>query len=365
MSIADIQTELPVPQIRLEEIVIKIEARGKSVVENIIDVGRLLCEARELLPANKAFGEWREDRLPWMDTKLANRWMNAYRNGGEALIGQNVRTAAIYELTAPSTPPEARQEAIERAESGEEITHKKSKKLKAYQKTIAELESKLTPDINKLIPDLKDLLDKKQITGKMALTYSKMDESEQQAIFSNEFSKQLILKQLKTLEDERENLFEEDRKANQLEIDAARKELVKTKKELREQIETSLRLKIDKEYQDEIIKTRKDKDSAEKEKKEYQKKSNAMAKHITAQDYRIEKLESQIEVNNPTNIDNSRALKLTTLFNELELATADIRIEFEIVGGEMAETKEVLTKIKTTVASLIEDLDEQPAIEIN
>lgn len=99
-------------QINLESIAIQIEAHSNAAVDNLLTVGKLLCDARESFPSNNEFGEWRENRLAWLTQKTAYRWMNVYKNGGEKLLGHNVRTTALYELTAPDVPESAREEAI-------------------------------------------------------------------------------------------------------------------------------------------------------------------------------------------------------------------------------------------------------------
>ena len=119
---------------RLEEIAVGIEAHTKTAAEQILYNGKLLCEARELLKSNNDFGEWRERRLPWLDRKMAFRWMEAWRNGGENLLGQNVPTTSVYLLTAPSVPESAREEALERAESGEKLTVKATEEIVARHK---------------------------------------------------------------------------------------------------------------------------------------------------------------------------------------------------------------------------------------
>lgn len=78
-----------------------------------------------MLPANNEFGEWREKRLPWITQKLSERWVNVYKNGGENLLRHNVATTVLYELTAPSVPDSAREEAMEH----ESLTVKQSKEL--------------------------------------------------------------------------------------------------------------------------------------------------------------------------------------------------------------------------------------------
>ena len=83
---------------------------GKAAIENILTVGKLLCEARVELPSDNEFGTWREKRLSWMNRMMAYNWMNVYRNNGETLVGNNFRPTVLYELTAPGVPESARED---------------------------------------------------------------------------------------------------------------------------------------------------------------------------------------------------------------------------------------------------------------
>ena len=49
----------------------------------------------------------------WINSRLSQLWMNVYRNNGELMVRNNFAPTVIYELTAPSVPEAAREEAEE------------------------------------------------------------------------------------------------------------------------------------------------------------------------------------------------------------------------------------------------------------
>ena len=54
--------------------------------------------------------------------------LNVYEKfGSSAQYALDFQVAALYLLSAPSTPESARTEAIEKAEAGEQITHKQAR----------------------------------------------------------------------------------------------------------------------------------------------------------------------------------------------------------------------------------------------
>ena len=77
------------------------------------------------------------------------------------------------------------------------------------------------------------------------------------------------------------------------------------------------------------------------------------------------KLQSQIEVDKPSNIDNARALKLESELKHLDWTFPDIKAEAELAGGEMHETKKIIIEIINRWSSLLQELDGQEIIEIN
>jgi hypothetical protein len=107
----------------------EIRRLGKQVVSDVIEIGRLLVESKELVGR----GDW----LPWLSREFqwsdttAERFMRVHKlslkNGN--LPNLDIPLSGLYLLAAPSTPETAKQEAISRAEAGEPMTVNTVKKI--------------------------------------------------------------------------------------------------------------------------------------------------------------------------------------------------------------------------------------------
>lgn len=90
----------------------------------IIEIGRELIVAKSLV----AHGEW----LPWLkdefgwDERTARRYMEVARMFKSDMLsdftGITIDATALYALSAPDVPQEARAEAVEHAEAGDHVT---------------------------------------------------------------------------------------------------------------------------------------------------------------------------------------------------------------------------------------------------
>jgi hypothetical protein len=100
----------------------EIRSLGKRVVADVIEIGKILGEAKRIC----GHGNW----LPWLDRefgwteKTAKRFMNVHALAGKSdnLSDLEIPVSAIYLLAAPSTPADARDAIIERAEVGEAVS---------------------------------------------------------------------------------------------------------------------------------------------------------------------------------------------------------------------------------------------------
>lgn len=111
----------------------EIKALMKKTAQDIIEIGEKLIEVKGKLP-HGGFGGWLAAEFEWTP-QHARRFMAV----ADAFNGQNEQIerfapSALYLLAAPSTPDDARAEAIERAEAGERITHAAAKDIVADHK---------------------------------------------------------------------------------------------------------------------------------------------------------------------------------------------------------------------------------------
>ena len=110
------------PSAYLEVCAQAVESGAKTSMAGILMAGQALVKAREALPADRDFGQWREARLPWLSRVMASHWMNVYRRFGDTPVLNNLTPTVAYALSAPSTSEEVREAALKLAEAGETLT---------------------------------------------------------------------------------------------------------------------------------------------------------------------------------------------------------------------------------------------------
>ncbi|UGY28178.1 DUF3102 domain-containing protein [Bradyrhizobium septentrionale] len=103
-----------------------IRALGKRMIGDIIEIGRLLTEAKQIV----GHGNW----LPWIEREFgwsrqtANNFINVFKFeefGKVPNFGNlSLPVSGLYMLAAPGTPDEAREALIARAEGGERLSFK-------------------------------------------------------------------------------------------------------------------------------------------------------------------------------------------------------------------------------------------------
>jgi hypothetical protein len=121
-SILDLETETFV-----RETTDQLKDLMGRVRDDVITIGKKLKEVKEKLPHGQ-FGGWLEREFAWSQDK-AEKLMRVADTFGEIpqFAELDIDDSALYVLAARSTPVEARQEVLERAQNGEHISHKKTK----------------------------------------------------------------------------------------------------------------------------------------------------------------------------------------------------------------------------------------------
>jgi hypothetical protein len=118
---------VPVTNDQLREHADAIRGLLKLTIENIIEIGRRLVAAKDLVP----HGCW----LPWLNNefgwhvKAASRFMQVYELSlkFDNLSFLNLPVSSAYLLAEPSTPDSVREEVLKRFKAGEEMTVSKVK----------------------------------------------------------------------------------------------------------------------------------------------------------------------------------------------------------------------------------------------
>jgi len=105
----------------LAEHAAEIRRLGKRVAEDVIEIGRRLTECKRIA-GHGNWLPWLEREFRWTD-KTAERFMSVHALAGkfDNLSDLELPISGLYLLAAPSTPPEARDEIVERAKAGETI----------------------------------------------------------------------------------------------------------------------------------------------------------------------------------------------------------------------------------------------------
>ena len=108
-----------------------------------INVGRLLIDARELIPGDRQFGQWREANTPIGNKSTANKLMNLARQVGEGRITQTmIDGLPLSSLKELLTAPESvLGEVTERLESGEVPTRDDIRQSSSEAKAGSQLEA--------------------------------------------------------------------------------------------------------------------------------------------------------------------------------------------------------------------------------
>ncbi len=108
----------------------RIRMRITKTVEDIIEVGNDLLAVKAAL-AHGQFLPWLRAEFGWSE-RSAQNFMNVAENFKSAKIADlPIQPSAAYYLAAPSVPHEALQQAVEKAEAGEEVTFATAKDIVA------------------------------------------------------------------------------------------------------------------------------------------------------------------------------------------------------------------------------------------
>jgi len=140
---------------RTEEIKVLV----RRTAEDIWHIGQKLIEVKERL-GHGNFGAWLDAEFGWTD-KTARRMMGVSRHFKmDNLSDLEIAPSALYILAAPSTPDNAREDALQRAQAGEQITHTKAREIVSEYKADAlrlREESGEVPTLEQWIQDNREI----------------------------------------------------------------------------------------------------------------------------------------------------------------------------------------------------------------
>jgi CheY-like chemotaxis protein len=128
----------------------EIKALMKRTAQGILEIGQKLLEIKQKL-GHGNFLNWLKAEFNWSEP-TAQRFMQVARQFESInLMDLDIAPSALYVLSAPSTPELVREEAIARAQAGENITYTTAQELKQkYQPTSSskvEKKQEIEPEI--------------------------------------------------------------------------------------------------------------------------------------------------------------------------------------------------------------------------
>jgi len=128
-------------------------------LKGLIEAGQGLLAAKSLL-SHGQFGPWLEAEFGWSD-RTARKFMVVAEQFGsktELISDLAITPTAAYLLTAPSAPFEARQVALDRAQSGEKVTPAIVNEILASVRKVAPVKRKKSLPLDRLSQALKIML---------------------------------------------------------------------------------------------------------------------------------------------------------------------------------------------------------------
>jgi phage N-6-adenine-methyltransferase len=120
----DLETRIVVRQ-RTSE----IKTLMQRTAHDLIEIGQKLVEVKARL-SHGLFGAWLQAEFEWSE-RTAQRYMSvaqAFKSDTVSVLA-NAEARALYLLAAPSTPESVREEAVQRAETGERLTYKAAREM--------------------------------------------------------------------------------------------------------------------------------------------------------------------------------------------------------------------------------------------
>jgi len=114
----------------------EIKSLMRQTAQDIIDIGQKLTEVKQQL-GHGNFRSWLNAEFEWGIWTATKFMQVADRFKCVNFTHLEIAASALYRLAAPSTPEDAREEALERASLGEAISHSKANAIVSQHKGAA------------------------------------------------------------------------------------------------------------------------------------------------------------------------------------------------------------------------------------
>jgi len=341
----------------------------KRTAQDIVDLSQICHEFHQEFGYQEYIG-WVKEDLGLGETYGKNL-LSVYENFATTqCVVSSFDSSAIRLLSAPSTPESAREEAKKMADEGEKVSHKIAKELTEAHKRIKELESGKTPNKDHLIPELMKKYKGASITPGMADRLSVLP-IEAQELFLSLFESTAYARRdeakamedkLRALEDLNKISKERDEVKQQLEkiattdtaaillekeaaLKLAREEYERKLMEARKSIGKEASELHEQRFKDKIVQAEEARDKAERKAKEEHERSRAAWEHQRELEAKIKRLEDQLEVDNPSNVDHARLRHIVDAGKGFIIAINELRKDMDRIGGGMEKSLEAVTDV--------------------
>lgn len=141
LNYADARLPAPDP---LAQHAAAIRSLGKRTIENIIEIGRHLTEAKELcFSRGDNWLPWLEQEFSWTEQTALN-YMRLHERQADLkrVLDLDLPMRSLYLLVAPNTPQEAIESVAEQASKGERVSHTQAKQAVSEAKLKEQPEAK-------------------------------------------------------------------------------------------------------------------------------------------------------------------------------------------------------------------------------
>lgn len=155
------------------------EIRGlmRRAAQDIVDIGLRLIEVKGRLPHGQ-FGPWLRAEFEW-DERQGRRFVAVAQRFGKSDNLSAIAPSALYLLAAPSTPEEARNEALELARNGETITHARAKEIVVTHAVTSREQIQESDDSDEAVEPILDEAGILLESSKQAATLGDFDEAKE------------------------------------------------------------------------------------------------------------------------------------------------------------------------------------------
>lgn len=379
----------PAPPIQITEDIQSSLSRLGMAMQDHVESGRRI--GRELLYLKKtakgekgAFAQLVEWAHPGLNSSLRAGYMRiaSDENGRNLPFCDSI----LIELYRTTTPDSAREEATQH----DKLTVKQSKELSKANKRIEELKLECkrlsvsvdpAPDLNNLIPEISKLFRGGSIVLARAEQLSTLDHKYQNIYLQEFHSKEFYRKEadraktkvqesmdmvLKAIEEKEAALVKLEEAAgttesgliikHEKELKALREDALAQARKIRNQAEkqaSELHTRLNKEK---IERAHKDLSVSEKAKRQAQEKASAAHQAQGELELKIKKLEEQLEVNNPTNVDLAMEKQVQSVTNSVMFVLKQLRNDMLTIGGGMDRSISAVEALNEGIAQSLSQL---------